>query len=154
MEMLIAALAVSAGVAVIPDDHEMGLAAARVAQWLGTTNVKPPTGGVGLLIHEQTWGTVRRGRNAFEGPLRLGETEYTHGLGGHAPSDIEVHLLAPARRFLATIGIDRNGSTAGGQGSVVFEVLTGGTVRSPSGTLTAADAPQAVDVALGGASSS
>jgi alpha-galactosidase len=91
-------------------------------------------------------------KNARAGkPLRLAGQDFTHGLLGHAPSQIRVRLPAPGRVFTALVGIDSNEQTSGGRGSVDFSVLVGGAEKFHSGVLREGMAAKPVNVDLAGA---
>ena len=83
---------------------------------------QPPTPGLEVIANHDP--VHARGR--FLAPMKLGTTEYTRGLFCHAVSKIAVHLPAPATKFSAILGVDTNGDTAGGKGSVIFSVSVSG----------------------------
>ncbi|MDB5387134.1 MAG: hypothetical protein JWM11_2780 [Planctomycetaceae bacterium] len=66
---------------------------------------------------------LRRNQNAIGGPLRLGDREYSRGLGVHGQSLVTYDLKGEFATFQATVGID---AAAEGRGSVVFRVLADG----------------------------
>jgi alpha-galactosidase len=83
-------------------------------------------------------------------PLTLGTSEYRRGLFTHAPSDVLVKLPGPGREFTARVGVDTNEQTRGGQGSVIFIVVTGDATeafQSPVLREGAASVPVRVDLA-------
>jgi alpha-galactosidase len=86
-------------------------------------------------------------------PLRIGDTEYTHGLYCHALSQVDVHLPSPGKSFTAVVGLDHNDDTAQGKGSVVFTVKVRDKVVFQSEVMRFGTPGRAVDVKLDGADS-
>ena len=84
-------------------------------------------------------------------PLRIGEKEFTRGLFCHAPSKIIVRLPGPGGTFSATVGLDFNEQTSGGQGSVDFSVSVGGAEKFRSGVMRKDTPGKAITLDLGGA---
>ncbi len=70
------------------------------------------------------WGSVRVGRNANGGPLRVAGQPLEDGIGAHAHSVIEYELPEGYTRFTARGGLDNGGTDQGGQTSVRFFVYT------------------------------
>ena len=85
----------------------------------------------------------------FGKPLRIGGVEYARGLFCHAKSELLVNLKSgKATRFHAVVGVDQNGDTDKGQGSVIFTVLAGEQVLFQSPVMHGNDAGLVVDVEL------
>jgi alpha-galactosidase len=84
-------------------------------------------------------------------PLRIGDKAFTRGLFCHAPSRILVRLPGPAETFNATVGLDLNEQTRGGQGSVDFSVSVSSAEKFRSGVMRKDTPGKAVSVDLGGA---
>ena len=103
-----------------------------------------------LLVLANNDAVQRNGRAGK--PLRLVETEYTHGLFCHAFSKIIVRLPGPGRTFSATVGVDSNEQTSGGRGSVDFSLSVGGQEKFRSGIMREGMAGKSVRVDVGGAS--
>ncbi|WP_392756635.1 NPCBM/NEW2 domain-containing protein [Streptomyces sp. LN590] len=82
------------------------------------------------------------------GPVTIGTTAYTKGLGVHAASDVGLHLGKQCSRLTAAVGVD---AEAAGRGSVVFEVWADGEQVWKSPLLTNTDPASPVDVDLAGA---
>jgi alpha-galactosidase len=92
-------------------------------------------------------------KNARAGrPLRVGGKKYHQGLFTHAVSKVIVRLDGPAKAFAATVGVDTNEQTGGGQGSVVFSVKVGGKEAFRSGVMREGMPAVPVRADLGGAS--
>ena len=77
----------------------------------------------GLVIQRNLNEVCRNGRVGR--PLMVGKTAYHRGLFCHAQSIILVRLPGRGQRFSAFAGVDTNGQTQGGQGSIVFSVRLG-----------------------------
>lgn len=84
-------------------------------------------------------------------PLKIGETVYTDGLYCHAPSQLEVTLTRPAEKFSAVIGVDHNGDTSGGRGSVQFQVKVNDELLFASDVMAGGGAGVPIEVPLSGA---
>ena len=108
----------------------------------------PLPDGPGLLVLSQEWGTFRVNRAITDTPLRIGDREFTRGLGSHAPSEILVRLPGAAARFEAHVGVDNGPFTAGGLGSVTFSVHANGQELYHSPLLRGTEASQEVSVGL------
>ncbi len=125
---------------------------AEMRKWVGAKfdNSAPaePSGSLTILTHfDAVWSNCRVDR-----PLTLGAGEYRRGLFTHAPSDVLVTLPGPGGEFSASVGVDTNSQTRGGQGSVIFTVAVGGTAEAfKSSVLREGMAPVPVSVNLGGA---
>jgi alpha-galactosidase len=102
-----------------------------------------------LLVLANHDAVQRNGRSGK--PLRIVQTEYTHGLFCHAFSKIIVRLPGPGQSFTATVGVDSNEQTSGGRGSVDFSVSVGGQEKFRSGVMREGMAGKPVRVDLGGA---
>jgi hypothetical protein len=107
-----------------------------------------------FLSQTNSWGPVELDKSNGEqaagdgGPLTIGTTAYTKGLGVNAVSDIGLNLGKQCSRLTAAVGVD---AEVGAHGSVVFEVWVDGRQawKSPLMTGTAPATP--VDVDLAGA---
>ncbi len=64
------------------------------------------------------------------GPIRIGASDFDHGIGAHAPSRIVLDLEGRCSLFLADVGLDEE---VGDRGSVVFEVWGDGERLAVSG---------------------
>ena len=96
--------------------------------------------------HDPVQKDSRNGR-----PMKIGETDYTSGLYCHAPSRLEVKLAKPAEKFSAVIGVDHNGDTSGGRGSVEFQVKVHDNVLFASDVMRGGGEPVPIEVPLRGA---
>jgi hypothetical protein len=81
------------------------------------------------------------------GPLRLGGTRFSRGLGVHARSDLAYELASGYKTFAAVIGVD---AAVGGAGSVLFRVLGDDRVLYESPVLRGGDAPLPIRVDVRG----
>lgn len=85
-------------------------------------------------------------------PLQIGEKNFTHGLGVHAPSNLQLALTQPPTRFHAHVGFDRNPKTLERVGSrLIFSVEANGREIWASPALGVNDPAMPVDLPLGGA---
>jgi alpha-galactosidase len=105
----------------------------------------------GLNVLRQDFGVLRLRRSVMDTALKIGAKSYTHGLGTHAVSHIEVRLPKAAKTFGAEVGIDNNYDTAGSRGSVIFIVELAGKEVFRSAVLRGGQPPLPVKVDLAGA---
>ncbi|MDR3198711.1 MAG: NPCBM/NEW2 domain-containing protein [Planctomycetaceae bacterium] len=104
------------------------------------------------IIQETVPFETKINRHVLDGPMRLGEKTYQHGIGINAPNHIRIVLNKPAERFLADIGIDRNADGADG-GTCRFHVFTGEKERKilyDSELITKTNSPISINVPLHG----
>ncbi|MBM3497735.1 MAG: hypothetical protein FJX74_03605 [Armatimonadetes bacterium] len=109
-----------------------------------------PTEPVLQLLYQQ-FERLERNESILHTPLRIGERTFERGLGTHARSHIRVYSPEPLARFAAWVGVDHNERTHGGAGSVVFRVAAGEAEVYRSRLLRGGEAPERVEVDLGGA---
>ncbi|MBD3176581.1 MAG: hypothetical protein GF320_15480 [Armatimonadia bacterium] len=102
-----------------------------------------------VLLEEEGPGDTKLGRCAAGGPIRLGDRVYERGIGVNSYSALRLTLAGGADRLLAAIGLDRN--VDGTPGSVRFRVRADGTDLLATDVIHAGDAPQSIDIRLGGA---
>ncbi len=101
------------------------------------------------------WGPVERDQNVEgtgEGdgaPLNIDGTAYAKGLGTNAVSTVEVDLAGKCTSFSSDVGLDLS---AGGKGSVTFQVLGDGTVLAQTGVMRGGDPPQQMSADVTGVS--
>ncbi len=69
-----------------------------------------------------SWGRVRIGRNAENGPLRIDGKRYRDALGAHATSIIAYEVPEGATRFRALAGLDTQGTDEGCGSTVRFSI--------------------------------
>ncbi len=99
----------------------------RAREWIQSKfeGVAPSrTRGPGLYALSN-WGNEPIGKNEnrrHKTPLNVAGVAYKRGLFCVAPTRISVQLPGPAKTLNSVIGIDSNGSTAGGKGTVKFVV--------------------------------
>ena len=94
---------------------------------------------------------VGKDRSVDGHPLKLDGTDYAHGLGTHATSEIVYNLEQLGRRyarFQCEAGIDDETPAVG---SVTFQVYTDGEKRFDSGVIKAGEKAQKIDVEIRGA---
>ncbi|HEU5070388.1 MAG TPA: NPCBM/NEW2 domain-containing protein [Verrucomicrobiae bacterium] len=96
---------------------------------------------------EQDWGQPRRNLSIDGNPLKLGGKTFTHGLGTHAASSLELELKGGAERFTAVVGVDDEKKAS--DASVEFKVLGDGKTLWTSGVLRGGQS-KPVDVKLAG----
>ncbi len=102
-----------------------------------------------IVVHEDGAGDTKLGRCAAGGAIRLGEKTCTHGIGVNSHSVLRVKLTAPAEKFLATIGLDRNVDNT--PASVRFHVSVGGKDKFVTDVMKAGARPVDIAVPLDGA---
>ncbi|MFG3114936.1 NPCBM/NEW2 domain-containing protein [Streptomyces sp. NPDC048197] len=122
--------------------------------------VVPPPAGTAYaaelpwLTAANGWGPVERNTSVGEnaagdgGPLRIGGTGFTKGLGVHATSDVTLYTGRRCSAFSARVGID---DEVGDRGSAGFEVWADGKRVAASGTVTGTDAARTLTAAVAGA---
>ena len=135
-----------------PSDAQQG----AMHAWAGAALLRQPPSQeperAGLDLVRQDHGPFYRNRSSWDtAPLRLGDTEYEHGLGTHSVSEIVVRLEQSGKTFQAEAGIDNNSNTEARRGSVVFVVEVGGKEAFRSGVRRGSDPPLPIQVDLGGA---
>lgn len=138
----------SRAVTVAPEelDEATRWTAAKLRGALERQPLQPPALVV-LANNDPVQKNARAGR-----PMRIVNTEFTHGLYCHAVSRIIVRLPGPGDIFTAGAGVDSNEQTSGGRGSVRFAVLVNGTEAFRSGVMREGMAAVPVRVNLAGAS--
>ena len=75
-----------------------------------------------LHLTRQDHEKLERRRSVICTPLRIGDRDFSRGLGTHSVSHIQVVSDDPITNFSAWVGVDRNERTQGGSGSVAFSV--------------------------------
>jgi hypothetical protein len=90
----------------------------------------------------------RRDLSVDGNPLRLGDREYTKGLGVHSRCEISYALGGRHTRFLAHVGIDEE---VGDRGNAHVQVLVDGEVKFERKALRGRDAPVPVALDVAGA---
>jgi hypothetical protein len=90
----------------------------------------------------------RKNRNVFNKPMRMDATEFEHGIGVHAHSEIQYRLAGAYETFAATVGLD---DTVRPGGSVAFKVIVDGNVAYDSKTITGSDRAIPIRVSVAGA---
>lgn len=104
-----------------------------------------------VICRRQDWGQLMVDRSVLTNQLTIGTTNFAHGLGTHANSELLVELPAPAERFEAQVGVDHNPDTKPDKGSVEFIIEVNNRARYTSPVLRSGMDPVAVSVPLDGA---
>ena len=88
------------------------------AKLLGAEQETPATRTLTVLANND----VVQSNGRLGRPLRIADAEFRRGLFTHAQSKLRVALPGPGARLEAVVGVDSNGQTSGGRGSVQFVV--------------------------------
>ena len=91
------------------------------------------------------WGEPQVDRNCTEKPMAIAGKRFDRGVGTHAASALHVRLDGGTERFTAMVGVD---DSAGGRGSVRFQVYADGKKRFDSGVMKGGQDAKRVDVDL------
>jgi alpha-galactosidase len=105
-------------------------------------------GNVKVDLKRQDYDRLGYGVSCVGGPLQIGEKVYQHGLGTHANSEILVTLPKGAKRFEATVGVNKDDATDVGTPTVQFIVEVHGKELLRTPTLTGKTAPVPVKIDL------
>jgi len=85
-------------------------------------------------------------------PLKIGEKEYTKGVGTHSKGRFVFRLNEPFVRLKADVGLDNNADTVrGGTGSVTFTVFVDGIEKAKTPVCRVGEPAQLLDVDIAGA---
>jgi alpha-galactosidase len=101
------------------------------------------------VTHEDVPGDTKFGRCAGGGPMVMGGKHYNTGVGVNSRSSLRVTLSRPAKRFVATIGL--NDTVDAAVASVVFRLDVSGKPVFISPVMRLANGVKQIDVALDGA---
>jgi alpha-galactosidase len=104
-----------------------------------------------LELVRQDYESLERSRSVIQTPLIIGERKFTRGLGTHSVGQLRVRSAEPLKQFVATIGVDHNERTRGGQGSVIFRIVADGVEKFRSRVFRGGQAAEDVDLRLDGA---
>ena len=106
-----------------------------------------------LFDSQQGWGDLGVGTAAYSGhsttKIQIGEKVYAKGLGHHASGDIVLHLGGGYKRFLATVGVQRQ--SGAGSGSVIFEVYVDDKQVFASDVMSDSSKAKKIDISVKGA---
>ena len=100
-----------------------------------------------LAKMRQGYGKPQVDRSIREKPLTIAGQRFEHGVGTHAKSLLWIDLAGGTDKFQASVGLD---DSAGGPGSVVFQVYGDGRRLWESGIMRLGQAAQPVDLDLNG----
>ena len=121
-----------AGWAVAPTDAELAEATRwAAAKFKATVDPAKPVAGLQVLANNDPVQPNARGGQ----PMRIGDQTFRRGLYCHAVSKVVVRLPGAGAEFTALVGVDSNGETSGGRGSVHFAVQVNGKDRFKSALL-------------------
>ncbi|MCJ8331454.1 MAG: NPCBM/NEW2 domain-containing protein, partial [Lentisphaeria bacterium] len=87
----------------------------------------------GALAYKDSGAPARAFKNASGGPLKLGKTVYSSGIGCLGATTMEYALNGQYSRFEVTVGID---ASTRGRGTVGFRILVDGVEKAKSGPTT------------------
>ncbi|MBC8372179.1 MAG: NPCBM/NEW2 domain-containing protein [Planctomycetes bacterium] len=104
-----------------------------------------------MELIRQDYEQLEVGQSVIKTPLVIGQKRFQRGLGTHSVGHLRIRSPKPLARFSASIGVDHNERTSGGRGSVVFVVSAAGLQRYRSPVMHGGEAPEQIDVDLGGA---
>ncbi len=105
-----------------------------------------PPGNQIEAVHEETPGDTQKSKSSGGSPIQLGEKFYERGIGVSSRSVLRVHLVKPAERFRADIGVDRFADSM--FSSVRFVVEAGGKKIFTSEYMKASAGARSIDVPL------
>jgi alpha-galactosidase len=137
-----------------PEDAVMASRAEiqQIQDWASTVFTGKSASGrepaIRVEVRRQDYSVLRFGQSCIDTPIKLGNREFSHGLGTHANSEIVLHLPPEAQEFKSWVGVDNNFDTGGVRGSVQFRVEAGGKELFQSATLRGTNEPTPVRVAL------
>ncbi|MDO4586123.1 MAG: alpha-galactosidase [Planctomycetia bacterium] len=83
--------------------------------------------------------------------MKIGDQFYEKGLYCHAQSELVIRLPKPGKKLTAIIGVDHNGDTSGGRGSIQFSVESSGQKIFESGIMRGGEAGVPIEVDLNNA---
>jgi len=127
------------------ESPEIGRWAAAVFAGVQEPNAAPSPA---LMVRRHDNGTLQINRSVVDTPLRIGQRDFTHGLGTHAYSELVVVLPAGAQTFAALVGVDNDWDTLGQYGTVQFAVEVDGKEAYQSPALQGGAEATVVNVAL------
>lgn len=119
------------------------------ARLMGETSEIPQMEGIVVFANHDP--VQRRGRNGSD--MNISGKKYNRGLYCHADSHLHVNLPAAGKRFIADIGVDTNGDTYNGKGSVKFIVKSGDKELYASDVIREGGAPIPLSIDLSGSKS-
>jgi alpha-galactosidase len=96
----------------------------------------------------QGWGVARAGKSCEQKPIILNGTDYPHGVGTHAVSEMIIDLKRQALEFIALAGVD---DETKGAGLCRFQVWVDGKKKADTGPLRGNDTAKLVWVNVKGA---
>ena len=89
-------------------------------------------------------------KSVIETPLRIGDRDFTRGLGTHSVGHLRVVSDDPIVSFAAWVGVDHNVRTESGIGSVAFVVAAQGKELQRTEILRGGEAAQRIELTLDG----
>jgi hypothetical protein len=94
------------------------------------------------------WGNVGINKSVASNPLSIGGRKFQRGLGTHATSDIEYHILGLYGKFSSWVGVDDGNESE--KGSVEFIVIGDGRELWRSGIMHRGDPARTLEVSVAG----
>lgn len=91
------------------------------------------------------WHEPQRAKSVGGTPITIHKTEYRHGVGTHAYSEMLVQLNGAAKEFISDVGIDDESGT---RGTVRFEIWVDGRKAAQTNVMHGGDEPAHLDVPL------
>lgn len=134
--------------AVMAGADELAAMDGWVRQAFGLGEAKPVEAPITVTVRRQDHAMLHFGRSCLDTPLKIGQQDFSRGLGTHANSEIAVTVPPGIKRFKAMVGIDNNYDTGGVRGSVQFSVEVGGKEIYRTPTVNGGQDPLAVDLEL------
>jgi len=104
-----------------------------------------------LSFTKQSWGEPQARKSVSGYDLSVGGETFTHGLGTHATSTLNLRLDGNTKKFTACVGVDDNVPYPN-QPRIYFYVIGDGKVLWKSGIMQLGDPPKACEVDLTGVS--
>lgn len=142
-------MALSAGQAARPVDHEIALNRVWAEQAFSAQPSDMTAPSRLILVHEDGIGETKVNRAAVGGPIRLGKKTYSRGIGLNSHNVLRVELDRLAARFVSDIGMDRDAD--GTPASSRFHVSVGGKDLFVSDVMRGNGEVRSIDVPLNGA---
>lgn len=122
------------------------------AFWAGLAEAaeeKIPLSSLDLSLMTAGWGKPQAGKSITGKALRIGEREFTEGVGTHAESEFLIDLGGRALRFEAQVGVDMAANSSE-LATIGFAVYGDGKLLWRSGLCRMGEPPRACEVPLAG----
>ena len=106
-----------------------------------------------LILMRQDFEKLEINKSVIATPLRIGERDFTRGLGTHSVGHLRVVSDDPIVSFAAWVGVDHNVRTESGIGSIAFVVATQDKELQRTEIMRGGEAAQRIELALEGTKS-